>query len=59
MRQGAKIEVVGVEILDRPAPRPLDLDFAQGGFDGTHHARGDFVLKIEDILHAAVELVSP
>ena len=58
-RQRTQHEVVGLQILCRLAPRPLDFRSADVWLDRPNHTRGDLILKVEHILGATVEPVGP
>ena len=59
MRQGAEVEVIGVEAVGPLAARPLDLGVSQRRLDRADDALGQSILQIENVLDRALELVGP
>jgi hypothetical protein len=59
LRQRAQVEVIGAEAFGRLAAGALDLRLPQARFDRANDARGNLVLKLEDIVERAVEAVGP
>src|SRR5262245_35400857 len=58
-RERAEEEIVGVNIVRRLAARALDLCTAKFWLDCAYDARGDAVLKIEDVTQGPVETIGP
>ena len=58
-RVGAQLEVVGSEVGGRTAGRTGGFGGLQRRLDDACNARGDFVLKVEDVFERAVEAVRP
>ena len=58
-RKGAQEEVVGRDAPWPLAPRALDLSDLDTRLDDRGHALGDPILKVEDVIKRAVEIVGP
>src|SRR5271165_6735763 len=59
LREGAQIEIVGIEALGRLAGRPLDFRLAELRFNRADDAARYLVLQLEDVVEHAVEAVCP
>src|SRR5260370_20528828 len=59
VRQGAQIEVIGIEAVGPLAPRALDLGLTKRRLDHAGDGDRDLVLKVENVLEQAVESVGP
>ena len=59
MRQGAQVEIVGVEVVRPLALGPLDLGVKQARLDRADDTQCDLVLQFEDVVERAVEAVGP
>src|SRR5258706_921721 len=59
MRQSVEIEIIGVEVFDRPASGALDLHFAEGQLDRPDNASGNLVLELENVLQVPIEPFRP
>src|ERR1700730_6487790 len=59
MRQGAQVEIVGVEAVRAFALGALDFGLAQAGLDRADDAQGDLVLQFEDVSARAIVALGP
>ena len=57
--QATQIEVVSAEIMRWFFPRERDLCVFQLWRDGAYDARGDLILKVENVFETAVEAIRP
>jgi len=55
----AHVEIIGSEIVRPAIGRPADFGGLQCWLDDTSDAERDLVLKLQDVLHIAVEAVGP